>query len=1775
MLNMLNPFYKYIGNQLVLFFEKEASRNKTDRYFLYLPTQEIISSLYNALSEHENSESFVYRHEEGSKSYETIALCFGKIKYVIATTSNNTNIDFLVTLRNKMSEQKGDWENTSLILLCNTLNDSIRGGSRDLIGEGLPLHVNQIAGNLNQLLLESKLNSIERKIASHYLNRRKSEHQLENSSFLDFEDVLALVNKGNLEKEDYRALQYFYDSGLEDLLKEQESQPTDSGKWKQLERKIDKRLTGNNSQHEEIESLRSLGNPKEKLEEAYDKGGTKLNKEDWYTVDFSDIEDWKEATKNKRAIEFYADKVKVNLGEQSLQFWKRPKSSTAAGRRNWSFIIFHPTYKEGETIEITLPFDRHTKKEFLNSTSKNVARASGHSLIAELELGQDGATFGRVVYKHENTAVGNYSFNFVVVASEMNFFENFQKSFQVVATSKAKNSIHLTLNNQSLIFGDGNMNVDLKEQGQSISIEAGATIQFTPGLLDENEKNVRFSIVNPRFELPVEVSDKVLTNIPINGKALWERKRSTQSSFLTDQEAKRVEIDNLPYVTFEEDRPFFLMEFAWIRKRVRQATIKFKELVPQQVELPEAVKQAYDDFLEAIEQTETIPSLLYYTDQIRERAEVYVKAYIDAIDNIRDKQIMTNEERGLFYLGSARDENVIYMTPFSPLNVAYQLQITKESKGESIDTNILKRLNAVYTLPYIVTFSGELFKPTMDSRLPEWHAFLPSEEVTVGETNTYLAQVVEEKLDQFCDHYDYLFSLESKSAILLNIINIPNDGEVLRGIVEWLKKHIKETNRLSELRPIEVVSYRQDMDGYSAFDELNDMGNAEEISNLLGINFSIGDYLAEDVLCTIQQVLRYSKRHISEKVQYSHITFYKMKTEEEVVKQLVKDGPRSLNLNGLFTTVTSSKSDNGGYRVGFGTGGGSNVDQSLLTRFAIKMNELAANMTNKGQNPYTKGVAFAMHISGEDEEYLSSLYSQSHWLTFIDPVLDLKYFQESSDNLVIVHYSDQHSSSNRYDAITVTDKSNQYFNVIHDFLKSQKVTVSDENIEDVIRLFNTFNGEWLLRAVQGRAHDKREKMSVVSAIKQALLYFENPDVLWVPISMEEIVRVAGSVKLSKKAGIFSGKTIGRRGNCSDDLLMMGLEQTKDGLKIHMYPVEVKIGLNDSSVIEKGISQVKELKNRLNEQLIEQNTFDAMFLRNYFTRLFINNAAKMRNNKVWPEKNYNLTPEVINELLNDKFEIVNTLRADYGHGLVISFKKGARLKVKERRHGVIVLEFPEQSGYDTLAKPMNQLAVSYEEQTERLYSTPSGADEAEKIASEDSKSIKENVGSSEQKELNVSEFEDTNTSSVEDTEKVRESCEAEDEQTEKARQSHNENDEQTNRTETSHEAEEEQHQETETSLATAKKPDTNPYGERPLIGVENNQEVYWEFHNNQLSNRHLIIGGRSGQGKTYFIQSLLRDLSRTNQSAVVLDYSSSYTRTQLDSVFLKDMGNRFRERIVYHEGFPLNPFLRREKEVAGVVGKEKPTEVARRVVDVFSSVYNNSFGSQQKNALYEAVKRGIERYDDKMKMEHLLEILEELDGYANSVLSSITSRLVQFVDIDPFDYESRNQWEEYFAPGGNITIIQLAGYDQDEIKKLMTEFILWDLWYYTQDGTKDKPIPVILDEAQNLDFSDGSPSAKILREGRKFGWSAWFATQSFNNFSKEELSILDNAGTKVYFNPAESEVRVLASRIGRATPEELRMLQKGQCIVLGQFMQRDQKLSNPTYHIVKVPAMNTR
>ncbi len=94
-----------------------------------------------------------------------------------------------------------------------------------------------------------------------------------------------------------------------------------------------------------------------------------------------------------------------------------------------------------------------------------------------------------------------------------------------------------------------------------------------------------------------------------------------------------------------------------------------------------------------------------------------------------------------------------------------------------------------------------------------------------------------------------------------------------------------------------------------------------------------------------------------------------------------------------------------------------------------------------------------------------------------------------------------------------------------------------------------------------------------------------------------------------------------------------------------------------------------------------------------------------------------------------------------------------------------------------------------------------------------------------------------------------------------------------------------------------------------------------------------------------------------------------------------------------------------------------------------------------------------------------------------------------------------------APERWVQVLQLSGLSR-EIQKLATEFALWDLYDYTcSSGDKNRPIPLILDEFQNLDRSSGSPIDKMVREGRKFGLSLLLATQTIKRFNQDECALL--------------------------------------------------------------------
>jgi len=368
--------------------------------------------------------------------------------------------------------------------------------------------------------------------------------------------------------------------------------------------------------------------------------------------------------------------------------------------------------------------------------------------------------------------------------------------------------------------------------------------------------------------------------------------------------------------------------------------------------------------------------------------------------------------------------------------------------------------------------------------------------------------------------------------------------------------------------------------------------------------------------------------------------------------------------------------------------------------------------------------------------------------------------------------------------------------------------------------------------------------------------------------------------------------------------------------------------------------------------------------------------------------------------------------------------------------------------------------------------------------------------------------------------------------------------------------------------------------RLLIGedVRTGDPVYWEYGHPNLENRHILITGSSGSGKTYFIQALLLELSRQNISSVVFDYTDGFTPQKLEPEFVQAVGDRINQFPIYNQPFPLNPFKRYHVMVAGEFTPQNPIDVAERIKSSFTKVF--ALGDQQANAIYNAVKNGMDKYGENMSLAHFGDELYHISE-RNSSARTALSRLQHLIDRAPFDHKSSQDWSILARNPGSIFVVQLSGFTRD-VQVAITQLILWDAWYYTvKHGDKSQPFPVVLDEAQNLDHSDTSPTAMILTEGRKFGWSGWFATQFLKGqVDQDELGRLQQASQKIFFKPPETELRDVALMINpdRANILELigylSRLKKGQCIVSGHTL-RNGELIKDKPRIVQVTSLSAR
>lgn len=369
-------------------------------------------------------------------------------------------------------------------------------------------------------------------------------------------------------------------------------------------------------------------------------------------------------------------------------------------------------------------------------------------------------------------------------------------------------------------------------------------------------------------------------------------------------------------------------------------------------------------------------------------------------------------------------------------------------------------------------------------------------------------------------------------------------------------------------------------------------------------------------------------------------------------------------------------------------------------------------------------------------------------------------------------------------------------------------------------------------------------------------------------------------------------------------------------------------------------------------------------------------------------------------------------------------------------------------------------------------------------------------------------------------------------------------------------------------------------EKLLIGtkVANGEPVYWHYGHPGLRNRHMLLFGSSGSGKTYGIQCLLAEMAAQRLQSAIIDYTDGFLPNQVESRF-KEVAKP-KDYFVKINQLPLRPFRRQKQIIDPDMPpiEDSPFDVASRVTSIFKAVFG--MGDQQSATLVRVLEAGITSGDG-FSLEDLLGLLRDPDEVSSG--ETLANKLEPFVKAKPFSDGDGEAWEEMMNSMDSwVNILQLKGYSRD-IYRIITEFALWDLYdYATLNGSKNRPIPIVLDEIQNLNHSSDSPIDKMLREGRKFGLSLMLATQTISNFDQEQKDRLFMADQKLFFRPADTEIKSFAKILSSSTSgvsesewiSRLSKLKKGECYSLGPVMTSSGELKSSAV-LVSVTAFENR
>lgn len=1661
---MLDQFYSYLAEKVIEFFRVNPL-TPGSKYNIQFEKEEEVRELYEKLKENTYYREFEYKDPKGEVKYKSYQLDFNGIQLIVSATIDDVQPDFLTRLRNMVGMEVG-YETKAILFIHNTTLDSIMGGTESFAKEGMPFHIDSIQKDIKSELEGSSFIEVDKEIIKLDLERKKNILFQDNNSIFEYREVLDILNKGCINKEKYKDFGLFYDSKLSEF----------EGK------ELRNRIKDNALYFNRVDEIHNYGTPETQLEKYFEeKGIEKLKVSEWKDVEYKDVKKSVDEKKLIKPLEYISASVE----------WDKEEGTSKAKSRIRNIIIFNES--KAESIDLEFSFDDFLRKDYIYKVEGEAeVLTSGKKLKITIKDIEGKSNFYKVIYKDEKV---KFEFKIVMLKCNEKYLEGIKSRFSLVVKKKEQ-YISVNTNDSSIVFnefGEGNItNYEIDSNNDVINIESDEklTVKISENFEYENDSDLaRFNLKIGNELIPIGMVGATEKVVPIEGFKVWKLKREKNSDFKLVGDNK-LQHGTREYFARDEFRKNLNLEKQIIEMEGLSFIDTADGLESIDLELNSDVKKSYCNILEYYKISRKLPSLTYINDDLRKLYEDFISSYIKALNNIEEGTYLTQSEKNLFKIGAIKrevEDRELIFTSLHPLNMAYQLHLLNNIDDETIADEVIKKFTSTYLLPYIVDENDKLYIPKEQQHTPEWKYYVDENLPRYKSSRDFVSKLVNEKLEEFVGHFRYMFEMGNNAPIRINLINTGDSKEILQGIFKYYVKQLKN-NKSKEVLPMDLFIY-SNKNITNAFEEVAFNENINSLKEIYNLDLKVDHMSEEDVLNLYREKVHFYTKKLEEGIEYAHITFLEMNNQAKKVTSNMDDIPSGIILNGMISGVPSVFLGDS-YRTGFGTKY-TNTDNKVMN-IATRLN--AVNACSAGE-PFNSNQCKAISVPNNSKTTLDKIYEASHWITFIDPKVDLNFFKNDpkAKDLLIIHYSDQYTTAGGYDAITVTRKSGPYQRVIEEFLIKKGVENAHDYSPAVINMFNAVNGDWLLRLLSSKSYFPKEKISILSAIKLALAEFKKDNIIWVPISLEEVLRVSGGAGLKQSEGFFSAKNLGfDTGVTSDDLLLVGIETINNEVFVHYYPVEVKIGENNSTYIQKGIEQAKRTKKIFNETLLPDENGDLTstqkVYRNFLMQLVITSAEKLNLYNVCDEENWIkvIDSDLRRRLLNEEYEISNSFEHSIGKAAVISFKKGVTFNDIRLEDEVMVIEMSEEDGINFITKSV--------------------------------KEIREIVDG-----VDVVGTESTVVNDIPDIKEIGDSSKGVDIEIQaEVLPDESDNNEPVGTTIT------------ETPSDCIPEVNDEERNMQILFGIneKNNKEVYW-YPNDTDKVFHTNTGiiGTMGTGKTQFTKSMITQIHRESKYNVdgkdvgilIFDYKGDYNKSKTD--FIEATNANVYE--LYH--LPFNP-------LSVIKAKNSKPMLPLHTANSLKVTLAKAFGLgiKQETLLRDLImeayeKRGIiknkpETWDNPAPtLKDVYDIYVNRDDLKEDSLYAAFSNLIDFEIFEPDPLETKSLFELI----DGVTVIDLSGYDPD-IQNLVVAITL-DLFYsqmqaYGHSGVKGNLRQlnkmILVDEADNFLSKDFETLKKILKEGREFGVGTILSTQLLSHFSTGENKYSDYILTWVVHNVAE-------------------------------------------------------